>query len=81
VVQPKHGAFPEILAMTEGGVLCDPDDPEALAKALEYLLLDDAKRRAMGEAARFNSRAQFSAASMAGQFDKVLTSLSVPVVR
>jgi glycosyltransferase involved in cell wall biosynthesis len=81
VVQPKHGAFPEILAMTEGGVLCDPDDPEALAKALEDLLLDDAKRRAMGEAARFNSRAQFSAASMAGQFDKVLASLSMPVVR
>ena len=34
VVQPRHAAFPEILADTGGGLLYDPDDPEGLADAL-----------------------------------------------
>ena len=28
-VAPRHGAFPEVLGQTGGGVLCDPDDPMA----------------------------------------------------
>ncbi len=34
VVQPHHGAFPEILTTTGGGLLVHPKEPEALAKAL-----------------------------------------------
>ena len=31
VVQPRQGAFPEILEQTGGGLIVDADDPEALA--------------------------------------------------
>jgi glycosyltransferase involved in cell wall biosynthesis len=75
VVQPRHGAFPEILAKTEGGVICDPDDPEALSRAIEGLLVDDVKRRQMGEKAMFNARAEFSASRMAERFEEVLASV------
>jgi glycosyltransferase involved in cell wall biosynthesis len=73
VVQPRHGAFPEVLDLTQGGILCDPDDPEALSYPLEQILLDDARRRQLGDTARFNARAEFSAARMAERFESVLS--------
>lgn len=48
VVQPAHGAFPELLGRFSGGVLVPPNDPAGLADALEYLLADDARRRELG---------------------------------
>jgi glycosyltransferase involved in cell wall biosynthesis len=52
VVQPRHAAFPEILEATHGGVLCEPGHPEALAAAIEDLLLDPERARRLGEAGR-----------------------------
>ena len=43
VVQPEHGAFPELLAATAGGLLVPPRDPVALAAAL--LEFSDGERR------------------------------------
>src|SRR5213076_471033 len=40
VVQPRAAAFPELIEATGGGVLYEPGDVEALADALEGLLLD-----------------------------------------
>src|SRR6185436_10908594 len=37
VVQPRRGAFPEIIEKTGGGVLVDPGDPDALPAALQQL--------------------------------------------
>ncbi len=61
VVQPDHGAFPELLAATGGGWLTTPGDPAALAKTL-CEALDDRERlsqfAAAGQAAiheRFNA--------------------------
>ena len=71
VVQPRHAAFPELLARTGGGLLCEPDDPEALAMALQQLLLDPAKTRELGEAGRRGAR-QFTAAIMTEQTEGVL---------
>ena len=34
VVQPRHGAFPEIIDKTGGGLLVNPHDPEDLARGL-----------------------------------------------
>jgi glycosyltransferase involved in cell wall biosynthesis len=34
VVAPKEGAFPEMLALTGGGLTFAPRDPDALADAL-----------------------------------------------
>lgn len=72
VVQPRHGAFPEILAVTQGGVMCEPDDPESLSRALENLLLDEPKRRQMSQIGKFHARAHFSASRMAERFENVL---------
>ena len=40
VVQPALGAFPEIVKLTGGGALFEPNTPEALAQELEKLLND-----------------------------------------
>ncbi len=72
VVQPRHGAFPEILELTQGGVLCEPDDAQALSEALEDLLKDDARRHKLAATARTSARTHFSAARMAENFEKVL---------
>jgi len=67
VVQPAHSAFPEILQATGGGLLCDAQDPDALAGAIESLLLDPARARALGESGRKAVAEQFSVETMARQ--------------
>ena len=48
VVQPAHGAFPEIVADTGGGLLTEPLNPQALAQALRQLILDPAQAAELG---------------------------------
>jgi glycosyltransferase involved in cell wall biosynthesis len=64
VVQPRVAAFPELIEATGGGVLC-ADGPQALAEAIEALLLDPARARALGDAGRRAVFERFSATSMA----------------
>jgi len=52
VVQPKHGAFPELIEATGGGILCEPDDPESLADGLEQLLLNPDQGQQLGAQGR-----------------------------
>jgi glycosyltransferase involved in cell wall biosynthesis len=40
VVLPNSGAFPEIVEDTNGGIIYEDNSPEALAQAIEKLLLD-----------------------------------------
>jgi len=65
VVQPRTAAFPELIEATGGGVLCEPGNAVALADAIEPLLLDPQKARALGEAGRQAVFQKFSAAAMA----------------
>ena len=44
VVQPAHGAFPELIEETGGGLLVPPDSPGDLAAALEQLMVNDTRR-------------------------------------
>jgi len=71
VVQPRHAAFPELLAETGGGLLCEPDDAESLALGIEDLLADPAAARAMGEAARGVVNERFHLDAMAVGVERV----------
>jgi glycosyltransferase involved in cell wall biosynthesis len=71
VVQPRHAVFPELLAETGGGFLCEPDSPPALADAIEALLCDPERARALGEEGRFNVREKFTAEAMARNVERV----------
>ncbi len=48
VVHPAHGAFPELLQATGGGVLFQPHDASSLAGVLSDLLSDAEKRQQLG---------------------------------
>lgn len=65
VVQPRAAAFPELLEAAGGGVLCEPENAGSLADAIEGLLLDPARLRALGEAGRKEVFDRFSAPAMA----------------
>lgn len=65
VVEPHSGAFPELLAATGGGLLCQPDDPRSLADALEELLLDPERARELGRRGRAAVLSGFTSAHMA----------------
>ena len=59
VIQPAHGAFPELLENTGGGVLFPPNDAAALAVRLEKLLLDPQRMKSLGEQGRMNVLEKF----------------------
>ncbi|MBI1387814.1 MAG: glycosyltransferase [bacterium] len=65
VVQPRHAGFIEIIESTGGGVLYDGDEPHHLAAALEELLLDLERVRALGERGRRSVMELFSIERMA----------------
>ncbi len=72
VVQPRHAAFPEIIEATGGGVLCEPDDLQALAEAIEELLLDEPRARRLGEQGQRAVRSHFTADRMAREVEALL---------
>jgi glycosyltransferase involved in cell wall biosynthesis len=65
VVLPRHGAFPEMIEATGGGLLCEPDDPRSLAAALRRLISDDALCARCGQNGYDAVREQFTADLMA----------------
>lgn len=78
VVQPRHAAFPELVENTGGGILCEPDDPQALAIGLEGLLLDPRRARSLGLAGRKAVEERYSMQSMARSVDSVLQRMVQP---
>jgi glycosyltransferase involved in cell wall biosynthesis len=72
VVQPRHAAFPEVLAETGGGRLYEPTNPTGLADGLEELLLQPDQARQLGEQGRNAVREKFSVEQMAGKVEDVL---------
>ena len=60
VVATTAGAFPEVIADGETGILVPPADARALADAIAALLADPARRAAMGAAGTKRIEEQFS---------------------
>ncbi|QDT70097.1 Spore coat protein SA [Planctomycetes bacterium MalM25] len=75
VVLPRHGAFPELVESVGAGLLHDPNDPGALAEALESLLDHPEERQKQGEAAARAIRDCFHADRMAEETLAVYESL------
>lgn len=65
VVQPDHGAFPELLAATGGGLLHKPEDPMDLSEKLAVLLRDANLRQGLSQQAHTAVHTAFSAERMA----------------
>ena len=71
VVQPRHGAFPEIVERTGGGILVEPHDPQALSEGLSALRSDPSLAEAMGTAGASAVRTHYSVDNMAEQVEAV----------
>jgi len=67
VVQPAHGAFPELIELTGGGILTARGDLPALAGALAELLRDPARRAELGQRGREAVRRGFTDDHMAAK--------------
>lgn len=67
VVQPNHGAFPEIIQATGGGLLVEPHSPAALAAAIARLMDDHDLRISLGRAGRAAVLASYTDRQMAEQ--------------
>ncbi len=65
VVQPDHGAFPELLAATGGGKLFRSEDADHLAEVLHPLLRDRQASRRLGQEGRAGVHRGFGAEAMA----------------
>jgi glycosyltransferase involved in cell wall biosynthesis len=71
VVQPRRGAFPEIIRKTGGGLIVDADDPQALADALYELSQNPARAAALGAAGAAGVREHYSAGRMAETVEQI----------
>jgi ABC-type lipoprotein export system ATPase subunit/glycosyltransferase involved in cell wall biosynthesis len=71
VVQPAHGSFPELIRLTDGGVLVPPDDALALAAALAELIRDPNRRSELGRQGRAAVESAFTDERMAANMLKV----------
>jgi glycosyltransferase involved in cell wall biosynthesis len=75
VVQPRRGAFPEIIAKTSGGLLVEPDEPDHLAEGLLSIWRDKALAEELSRNGYEGVRKHYSAARMAERAIEVYSSL------
>jgi starch synthase len=67
VVASRVGGIPEVVADGETGLLVPPDDPPALAAALNELLADPTRAAQLGAAGRKRAVAEFGWPQIAAQ--------------
>lgn len=67
VVVPRAGIFPEVIELTGGGILTEPEDVDSIAEAIVHLVDHPEERQRLAEAARAGIQQHFSARAMADQ--------------
>ncbi len=77
-VQPRHGAFPEIVRKTGGGMLFEPQNPRALADALLEVIGNEQLRSDMARKAYHGVREHYRTDQMAAQTAAILARLTNP---
>ncbi len=75
VVQPRHGAFTEIVQKTSGGLLVEPDDPASLAAGILRLFKEPALAEELGANGFRNVREHYSVARSADRALEVYASV------
>lgn len=75
VILPGHGAFPELVEATGGGLLHEPRNALDLAGKLEELLADEERGPRLGRAGREAVREHYTARRMAEQTLRVYKSV------
>ncbi len=76
VVQPDHGAFPEVIEQTEGGLLFEAHNLDDLVDKLKALLFDDARRDTLANHGCHFVRKYRNSESMAKQILELAQSLT-----
>jgi glycosyltransferase involved in cell wall biosynthesis len=75
VVAPQHGAFPEMLAKTSGGLLAKPDDAASFADGLAAIRNRPAQARQMGLNGAAGVQEHYSVARMADRVIEIYSDL------
>ncbi|HVF28734.1 MAG TPA: hypothetical protein VM943_10865, partial [Pyrinomonadaceae bacterium] len=75
LVQPRRGTFTEVIQKTGGGLLVEPDDPDALADGLLRLQRDPSLREELGGKGLRGVREHYSVSLMADRAVEVYGSL------
>ena len=78
VVEPDHGAYPEWVNATQGGLLHRPSDSADLSEKLALLLRDADLRKHLGQQGRRGIFEKFSSECMAASTLAVMKQLSNP---
>jgi alpha-maltose-1-phosphate synthase len=81
VVASNVGGIPEVVADGETGLLVPPEQPKALADALNALARDPGRAEAMGEAGRLRAISQFDWTSIAAQTAELYHEVASPAVK
>ena len=76
VVQPRRGAYPEIIEKTGGGLLVDPDSPDSIVEGILSVAKDPALAEKLSKNGKQGIRAHYSAELMAERTLEVYGSLS-----
>lgn len=76
-VLPAHGAFPEMIGDTGGGLLCEPNDPSSLAAGLKRMILDPDLAAECGRRAQQAVHERYNAQVMARRMMKVYKGLGI----
>jgi len=80
VVQPRRGAFPEILQKTGGGILVEPDDTASLAHGILSLWKDPALAEQLGKRGAQGVHEHYSASRMAARALEVYAGIAAACV-
>jgi glycosyltransferase involved in cell wall biosynthesis len=76
VVEPRHGAFPEMLEKTGGGVLVEPEDSESLAKGILSLYENPSLREELGRRGQEGVQRHYNVRGMAHRALEVYSGLA-----
>jgi glycosyltransferase involved in cell wall biosynthesis len=78
LVQPRRGAFTEMVESTGGGILVRPDDPADLAEGILKIARDKKLAEELGANGFRGVREHYSAAYMADRLLEAYQSISEP---